>query len=46
MSLGGRLRIRRVPVQILLGIQPGLETQPHYDAPSDPRVKQVSIFSD
>ena len=26
MSLGGRLRIRRVPVQILLGIQPGLET--------------------
>ena len=35
------MRIVRFPIQTLLGAQPGLGMQPHYDAPIDIQVEIV-----
>ena len=32
---------QKVPVQTPLGARPGLGTQPHYEAPDDPRVENA-----
>ena len=46
---GGRLRIRRVPVQAELGAQPGFEFQPRYVVPGDLKVEnsiQIAVIDD